>query len=200
MDLHELKLEQRKLAQKIQLQDAIKTPTTIAGAITTPQGNKLKATITVLTFPELTIQETTSYTLDNPLPFSLGFQAYREMPAIIEAFNQLDEEPDLLIIKGLGINHPRRLGMASHIGLSLNIPTIGVTEKNISGSIEDNKITTKDEITGFQLITKEHAKPIFVSPGYKVSLGTSLQLIKQTIKPPHKLPEPLHLARKHAKK
>lgn len=198
--MEDFKLEQLKLAKKVILQDTTSTITTVAGVVCKTNQDKLTAAVIVLEFPSLELKETKTYTLENPLPYNTGYQAFRELPAIMEAFNQLEEDPDITIIYGLGINHPRRIGIASHVGLALNIPTIGITEKNIFGKVENNKIHLNNEIVGFQLTTKEYANPIFASPGYKVSLGTTLNLIPQLIKPPHKLPEPLHKARKVARK
>ena len=122
------------------------------------------------------------------------------MPAIIEAFNKLSEEPDLLIVKGNGILHPRKIGIASHVGLALNQSTIGVVDKLPLGEIENGKVINRGDILGFEIKTKEYARPIYVSPGHQVSLGSSLQFIQKTIVYPHKMPEPLHIAHKILKK
>ena len=122
------------------------------------------------------------------------------MPAIIEAFNKLDLEPELLLIEGSGILHPRKLGIASHLGLALNIPTIGITQKLPIGNVEQGKVYLNRDFLGFEVKTKEHALPIYISPGNKIFLGTTLKIIKQTIVYPHKLPEPLHLASKLVRK
>jgi len=146
------------------------------------------------------IVEKSKYILSDPLPYKLGYSAYREMPAMIEAYNLLEQEADIIIVNGNGINHPRKMGVASHLGLALNKPTIGVKQKLSSGKVEKGKIILNNEIVGFEVKTREHANPIYVSPGHLVSLGSCLKIVSKSIKLPHKIPEPLHLAHKFAKK
>ncbi|MDP3734509.1 MAG: endonuclease V, partial [Nanoarchaeota archaeon] len=128
------------------------------------------------------------------------FIAYREMPAMIEAYNLIEQEPDLLIVHGSGILHPRHCGIASHLGLALNIPTIGVTDFLPLGTIEKGNIIVDNIIAGFEIKTRDHANPIYASPGHHISTGSVLNIIPKTIKTPHKMPEPLHLAQKIARK
>lgn len=213
MDLYELKREQQKLASKIVLEDGFETidaVKTIGGAECVQvvdvkpdngqRSDKILAVVVVCEFPSLKLKEYKTYLLDNPLLYRPGFQAYREMPAIIEAYNMLDEEPDILLVAASGVIHPRGIGMASHLGLALNEPTIGVTEKLLTGNVENGKVLLDGEVAGFELRTKEFAKPVYVSPGHLVSFGTALDIVQKTIIYPHKMPEPLHLAHKIARK
>jgi deoxyribonuclease V len=200
MDTFELKREQNRLARKIQLQDGCNQVKTIAGVECVVKESNILASVVVCEFPSLKIIEKKTYNLPNPLPYKAGFQAYREMPAIIEAYNQLDEEPDVIMVNGLGINHPRKLGMASHLGLALNKPTIGVTQKLPFGKIENGKIINHNEHVGFEVKTREHANPVYVAPGHLITFGSCLSIISKTIQFPHKMPEPIHIARKVAKK
>ena len=200
MDLIELKREQVKLSYRIRLEDAFHEIKTVGAAECQVLGTKLLATVVVCEFPSFKVKEYKTYLLGNPLPYKPGFVAYREMPAIIEAFNQLDEEPDILLVKGEGILHPRRLGIAAHLGLELNIPTIGVQDTLTFGNFQNGKILCDNEVLGFEIKTKEFSNPLFVSPGHHISLNTVVRIIPQMIMPPHKLPEPLHLAHKLGRK
>jgi len=200
LDTYELKKEQLKLAQKVQLADGFDRIKTIAGTDCVSLGNKLIACVVVCEFPSLKIKEQKTYLLENPLPYQEGFLAYREMPAIIEAYNQLEEEPDLILVDDAGIAHPRKIGMASHLGLALNKPTLGITKNLLLGKVESGKIMLDHDLVGFEIKTKEHANSLFVSPGHLISLGSTLNLIPKTIQFPHKLPEPIHLAHKFGKK
>ncbi|MBR9683790.1 endonuclease V [Candidatus Woesearchaeota archaeon] len=200
MDLYELKKEQYKLAPKVILKDNFNRIKTIGGVDCVQYQNKLIACVVVCEFPSLKFLEKQTAILPDPLPFRPGFLAYREMPAIIEAFNNLEQEPDLLLVDGSGVLHPRKFGMASHLGLALNIPTIGITKKISVGRIENSKVYLEKELVGFEVETREHANKLYISPGHLVSLGTTLKTIQQSIKVPHKLPEPIHLAHRLAKK
>ena len=200
MDIFELKKEQLKLAPKIVLNDGFSKIKTIAGVDCCPFENKLIACVVICEYPSLKMLEKKTFILDGPLPYKPGYLAYREMPAMIEAFNKLEEEPDILFVDGLGILHPRRIGLASHLGLVLNQPTIGITDKLLFGKVENGKIIYNNHVSGFEIKTKEHAKSIYVSPGHFITLGSTLNIITNAIKFPHKMPEPLYLAHKFAKK
>ncbi len=200
MDTFELKKEQLKLAQKISLQDGFGRIKTVGGAEAIGIPKKLIASVVVCSYPELKPLEQKTYVLPEPLPYHPGFEAYSEMPALIEACNLLEQEPDVLLVKGTGILHPRKLGLASHLGLALNKPTVGVTDKLPFGKVENGRVIVAGEILGFEVRTREYSKPIYVSPGHLISLGSALKLVKDTLVYPHKMPEPLHLAHKVGKK
>ena len=200
MDIIELKKEQLKLASKVVLRDSFTQVKLVGGADYFPVGDKILAAVVVCKYPSFEIVEKKTFLLDNPLPSRSEYLAYRVMPAIIEAFNELTEEPDVLFVRGDGINHPRKFGLASHLGLALQIPTLGVVTNNNVGNIENGKIMFENEIVGFAIKTREHANEIYVSPGHLMSLGSALQLVKDSVRFPHKMPEPLHIAHKLAKK
>ncbi len=200
MDFHELTQEQLRLAPKVILRDGFSTVKLVAGIDCVALGEKILACVVVCEFPSFNVLEKKTYLLDNPLPYHPGFQAYREMPAMIEAYNQLEQEPDVIIVSGAGIAHPRKLGIASHLGLALNKPTIGVTESLLVGTVDKGKIVYENMIVGFEITTREHARPLYVSPGHLMALGTVLNLIPKMLRYPHKMPEPLHLAHKIARK
>lgn len=200
MDTFDLEKEQERLAKRVELRDGFSTLSTIGGADFFPLDDKLVACVTVCSFPEMKLLEQKTYLLNHPLPYKPGFLAYRVLPALVEAYNLLEQEPELLLVNGLGINHPLRLGLASHLGLVLNIPTIGIAQKLFVGEVKGNQILYQNEICGFELKTRDHALPLYVSPGNLVALGSVPSLVQKTVLPPHKLPEPLHLARKYAKK
>ena len=200
MDLVELKREQAKLSYRVKLENSFQEIKTIGAAECQVMGSKLLATVVVCEFPSFKVKEQKSYLLGNPLPYKQGFVAYREMPAIIEAVNQLEEEPDLLLVKGEGIVHPRGLGIAAHLGLELNLATIGIQDSLTFGDLQDGKILIDGQVAGFEIKTKEFSNPLFISPGHNVSLETIKEIIPKTIIHPHKLPEPLHLAHKLGRK
>ena len=200
LDTFELKREQSRLARKVVLNNLFTKVKTVGGADCVISENRIIAVVVVCKYPSMELVEKKTYILSNPVPYKPGYQSYRDMPAIVEAYNQLDEEPDVLFVKGLGINHPRKFGMASHLGIALNKSTIGITQKNIVGVVEKEKLIFNNEIVGFEVKTKEYANPVYISPGHGITLGSSLDIVSKTILPPHKMPEPLHIAHKIARK
>ncbi|GAB4322435.1 MAG: endonuclease V [Candidatus Zixiibacteriota bacterium] len=130
-----------------------------------------------------------------------GYRAFREGPLILKAIKRLYYEPDLLIFHGYGVCHPRMLGLASHIGLWLDLPSIGVAEKRLIGHYDPpgekrgdySIIRYSPQAPGVVLRTREGVKPVFVSPGHKIDL---LGAIEQTLRlaSPYRLPEPLRRA------
>ena len=136
-----------------------------------------------------------------PFPYIPGLLSFREIPMLLGAWEKLSVLPDVLVVDGIGIAHPRRLGIASHLGLTLGIPTIGCAKSVLIGKYEEpdnvrgaySYLTDKDEVIGAALRTKVNVKPVFVSPGHLITLEESIEMVlKATIK--HRLPEPTRLA------
>jgi len=200
MKIDELKKEQLKLSQKIILKDSFKKIQTIAGIDQVYENHEVVSCIVVCDARTMKVIEKQTARSQSPIPYIPGLLAYREMPAAIEAYNKLETKPNVLLVDGHGIAHPRRLGFASHLGLALNQPTIGIAKSLVIGNIEKGKIFIEKEMVGFEFRSKPHARPLYVSPGHLVSLGTALKIVADSIRPPHKLPEPLHLSHKFAKK
>ena len=135
-------------------------------------------------------------------PYYPGFRSYRELPAMTAAFEKLNEKPDVIFVNAQGIIHPR-LGLASHLGLSTGIPTIGVSNSLIECEAKEedgSDITKNGKKLGKVLIVKLESNPLFISPGNNISIKTSYDLSKQLVNLPRKRPEPMHLASKYAKR
>jgi len=200
VDLNTLKKEQIKLAKKVITTDGFEKIKTIAGCSQAYVDDKVISAIVVCDYKTLEVIESKHAVGEGKIPYKSGFLFYKDGPAVMEAFNMLEQKPDVLIVEANGILHPRRIGMASHVGILLDVQTIGVTKRLMLGQVKGNTIYVEKEARGYELITREHARPIYVSPGNKISLKTSLEVIKNCIKEPHKLPEPLHLAHKYGRK
>ena len=200
IDFEALKKEQLKLAKKVSIVDSFRNIKTVAGADQAYADRKVISAIAICDYKSLKLIENKHAVVEAKVPYKSGFLFYKDGPAIIEAFNRLENKPDVLIVEANGILHPRRIGMASHVGILLDTATIGVTKRLMLGEVRDNTIYVEKEARGYSLITREHANPIYISPGHKISLKMSLEVIKKCIRLPHKLPEPLHLARKYANK
>lgn len=197
--MDKFKKEQIALAKKVVVKDDYDKIKTIAGVEVLQKDTKLIACIVVCEYPSMKIVETKFGKTKPTIPYMPGFLSYREAPAITEAVNRLEKKPDVLLIKGHGITHPR-LGMASHVGLLLDIPTIGIAKRLLCGEVKEGKIIVEGEVKGQAMVTKEKANPLLVSVGHRLCLRTALEIIKKSVILPHKQPEPLFLARKFGKK
>ncbi len=197
VNINKLKKEQLKLAKKVILKDSFEQVNLIGGCDQAFYENKVISVMVVFDMDGKLVERKYAVS-DVKVPYIPGFLAYREMPAVLDAFNKLENKPDILLCDCNGILHPRKIGMASHVGIILEVPTIGVAKKKLLGIVDENKkIIHDDQVMGFEVETKEHAKPIYVSPGHMVSMKTSVKLVEEWLKG-HKTPEPLHIAHKFA--
>jgi deoxyribonuclease V len=159
----------------------------IAGAdISYSRGDDLFfAAVVVLKFPSMEIIETSSCSERVTFPYIPGLLTFREGPALTQAFKQLKHSPDVVIFDGHGIAHPRGIGLASHMGLFLDIPTIGCAKKRLTGTHDEPGIdvgnysflTRDDRTIGAVVRTKKNVKPVFVSQGNKISLQTAIDIV-----------------------
>jgi len=132
-------------------------------------------------------------------PYISGFRSYREIVPMIIAFEKLKERPDVVLVSGNGITHPR-LGLASHFSLSVGaIPTIGVANNLVDCEIKGEDVLKNGKKVGRVFVTKPGSNPMYITPGNNITLESAYDLCKSMINLPHKKPEPLHLARKYAK-
>jgi deoxyribonuclease V len=195
-----MRKEQLRLSESIILRDGFERLKLIAGCDCTFENDRVVAAIVVLEHPRMAFVEAKYAVQENAMPYVPGYLSYRALPAVLDAFSKLRNRPDLMVCDDNGIIHPRRMGTATHIGLALDLPTVGVAKKPAIGQVRDGKVWVESEIRGFEVRTKDVANPIYVSPGHKVSLGMALKVVVECIRPPHKMPEPLHAAHKYANK
>jgi deoxyribonuclease V len=157
--------------------------------------------VVILDYPELRLVETKIVKGKLGFPYIPGLLSFREAPLILSACQQLTVTPDLILVDGQGIAHPRRLGLASHLGLFLDTPTIGCAKSRLCGSNEmpaDEpgsyaELVDKGEIIGTVLRTRTGVKPIYVSIGHKVDLSTAIHWVLNCCRG-YRLPEPTRLA------
>lgn len=196
---------QRQLAERVERQDRIESVRHIAGVdIGFEQGGEVtRAAVVVLAWPSLEVVEQLVHREPTRMPYIPGLLSFRELPAALGAFARLEHEVQLVMADGHGIAHPRRLGVASHLGLWLDLPTIGVAKSRLTGRhdepgpqrgdwtlLEDPRA---DEVIGAVLRTRPRVKPVFVSPGHRLSLATALDWVIACLGRT-KLPEPTRLA------
>ena len=199
-DVNKFKEEQLRLAKKVLIKDDFEEIKLVGGVDQSFIGNKVISAFVVCDYKTMDVVEKKYAVVETSFPYIPGYLSYREAPAVVEAYLKLENKPDIILVEAHGIAHPRKFGMASHLGLFLDKPAIGVAKNLLAGEIKDEKIVIRDKTVGLELITKEHARPLLVSPGHKISLKTSLDVLKNCLRTPHKLPEPLHLAHIYSNK
>ena len=190
---------QRLLAQKVVEKDDFPfPPQTVGGVDVAYIGNYAVAAAVVVEYDTLSVKEKSVSIVKVKFPYIPTLLSFRECYPMISAIKKLKELPDIFMVDAQGRLHPFRLGAASHLGVVLNIPTIGIAKKLLCGSIGERKdnwapIYDKNEIIGAAVWTKKNVKPIFVSIGHRVTLKTAIKITLNTCKK-YKLPEPIRQA------
>lgn len=197
---------QKIMSSKLILEDDFKELNIIAGmdVSNNPYDPKklIYATIVLLNAHDLSIIEVQNSVQKAQFPYVSGFLGFREAPALIEAFSKLTHKPDLIFVDGHGVSHPRKLGIASHMGILLDCPSIGVAKNLLVGkSITEHSnipgtqtpILWQENVIAMQLQSKHRCKPLFISSGHRISLPTSVQYVQKYLKG-YRLPEPTRLA------
>ncbi|MEN2983538.1 MAG: deoxyribonuclease V [Dictyoglomaceae bacterium] len=207
-NIKEAKKLQKFLASKVILRDTFEKIDLIGGADTSysEKEKKILGVIVVLDFRTLNMVEISFDFHNEAFSYVPTFLSFREGLVIINSWLKLKTKPDILIIDGQGYAHPRNLGIASHIGVVLDIPTIGCAKKPLIGKFIEpglNKgdwepIYYKNRKIGIVLRTKNNTKPLFISPGHRISFETAMHIVlKTSIK--YRLPEPIRLAHHYSK-
>ena len=170
----------------------------VAGADAAYARDTIYAAVVVMTFPGLEVVEKTCTVQEVPFPYIPGLLSFREGPAILDAFSSLITVPDLILLNGHGYAHPKRVGIASHVGLVLDVPSIGVAQRLLTGNValpdaargSTETVLDKSEIIGMAVRTIKGAKPVFISAGHKVDLAQAVDIaLKTTII--HRITEPI---------
>jgi deoxyribonuclease V len=194
---------QREMADRIQAGPALDRFETIAGADVSYNrwSPTLYASVVVLKMPDLTVIEERTAALNVAFPYRTGLLSFREAPALLAAFRKLRVRPDVVMIDGHGLAHPRRFGIASHLGHWLGIPTIGCAKTRLIGEFKEpddeagsmSPLQTGTEIVGCVLRSKHRCKPLFVTIGDRIDLASAVRIVQMTTRR-HRIPEPTRLA------
>ena len=172
-NVNKLKEEQIKLAKKISLTDQFEKIEKIAGVDYVYTEKHIICAVVILDYKTLKTIERKYAIEEQSFPYIPGFLSYRVTPVTIKAFEKIENKPDLLIVSASGIMHPRRIGAASAVGLFLDLPTIGITNKNLCGKDIEGGIYMDKEFLGKKIETKDKAKPIYVSQGHRIGIKTT---------------------------
>ena len=192
---------QKELKKKISLKKSFNKVKIVAGADVSYYQNKMIAGVIVFEFPNLKVIERQFFISPINLLYIPGLLTFREGPSLLEALKKIKIEPDVILFDGQGIAHPRRMGIATHLGLFLDKPTIGCAKSRLSGkytSVGEEKgdyalLKEGEEVLGAVLRTRRKVKPIFVSPGHKIDLSNSIEIVLKCIVK-YRLPLPVRKA------
>ena len=178
---------------------------TVAGVDIGLKKDIARASVVVLSFPELQVVD--SVVTESPVRFRYipGLLSFREIPPLLTAFTQLQTEPDLVIVDGQGIAHPRRFGLASHLGLILDKPTIGCAKSRLCGQYEEPEseqgaytyLMDKGEVVGTVVRTRKNVQVVYISIGHRISLDSARTLTLACCRG-YRLPETTRYAHKAA--
>jgi len=194
---------QLKLASEVSRTSQLASPRFIAGVDISVDRVRgvARGAVVVLSYPELKVVETQVVTGKADFPYVPGLLSFREAPLTLAAFERLETAPDLVLFDGQGIAHPRRLGLAAHLGLFLDTPAIGCAKSRLCGhhdtpGLEPGsyaELVDGDEIIGAVLRTKARTNPVYVSIGHKIDLESAIYWVMRCCRG-YRLPEPTRLA------
>ena len=173
----------------------------VAGVDVSFHQNKVFAAVVILEFPRMRKSEQATAEVLITFPYIPGLLSFREIPVLLDALREIELDPDLIFCDGQGVAHPRGLGLASHLGVLLNKPTIGCAKSLLIGEFdpvgEDRGdyvyLRYQDRVIGAVVRTRSRVKPVFVSPGYGVMLEDSIRFVLETC-PTYRIPEPTRQA------
>ena len=169
--------------------------------------NASLASVVVLSFPDLVPVDAAKAVLPTGFPYVPGLLSFREIPVLLEALAKLEAPPDLLMVDGQGIAHPRRVGIATHLGLVTDLPAIGVAKSRLCGSHDEpgprkgDRALLRDgeERIGTVLRSRDGVRPLYVSPGHRVGHDSAVEIVLACLTR-YRLPEPTRLADRYSKK
>jgi len=202
---------QQQLRARVIPHGRIETPRLVAGADVAFRSDTAYAVVVVLAFPSLQIVETVVQKEQVSFPYIPGLLAFRETPVLAQAFSQLKHTPDLIFVDGQGLAHPRAAGIACHIGVLLDRPTIGCAKSLLFGTYKEPKPARESvsdlcdddgRVIGAVVRTRDGVQPVFVSIGHKIDLAQAIELTLACGKG-YRIPEPTRqadLLAEHAKR
>ncbi|RKY60007.1 MAG: deoxyribonuclease V [Candidatus Latescibacterota bacterium] len=196
---------QRELADEVVTEGDPGDVGKVGGVDVGVKGERARAAVVVLSFPELELLDWAVAEGKVDFPYIPGLLSFRECPIVLRAFEELSTEPEVVIVDGQGIAHPRRLGIASHLGLFIGVPTVGCAKSRLWGRHGEpgaeagsySYLYDRGEVIGAVVRTRDKVKPVYVSPGHLIGLGPAIRLILATCRG-YRLPEPIRWAHRVA--
>lgn len=195
---------QRLIAEKAVVEDDFSEIRLVAGVDQAFTDGRIISGIVVLDCNSLEVVECVHSIGPVIFPYIPTFLGFREGYAIVNSYRKLKSVPEILMVDGAGINHPRGAGLATHVGVALDVPTIGITKRILCGSGDEpslvgeaNPLIYNGRKIGWLLKSNRRSRAIIVAPGHRISLDSSLSIVKKCLMG-HKLPEPARLAHEYA--
>jgi deoxyribonuclease V len=197
---------QKELRERIRLEPFLGEPRLVAGADVSfnRYSTKIYAGFVVLDYDSLEVVERTGAVVEVSFPYVPGLLSFREIPPLLEAWRQLRTEPDVYVFDGQGIAHPRRVGIATHMGLLLDKPAIGCAKSLLTGRFQapdveagsSSPLIDRGEQVGVVYRTKRNTKPVFISPGHRMDIESAVRLLRPLVRG-YRIPEPTRQAHLH---
>ena len=198
---------QQKLSSRLDFRWEKQKVVFIAGCDVSSEfrGNRLYASVVIQSFPDFDLIETESSSSEVNFPYVPGLLSFREMPVLLRAFEKIRIQPEVILCDGSGLIHPRKFGLACHLGLWLGKPVIGVAKNLLCGEhseVKDKKgssapVILNNEAVGAALRTRSGVKPLYVSPGNHIDIENSLDIVLNSCRK-FRIPEPIRAAHKSA--
>jgi len=196
---------QDQMRSRIAVRPLDQAPQTIAGVDVSVKGAHARAAVVLLSYPDLVPLRAVTAERTVAFPYVPGLLAFREGPVVLAALAELTDRPDVLMFDAQGIAHPRRMGLATHLGLLLNIPSVGCAKSRLTGKYTEpdrrkgswTPLLDGDEVIGAVVRTRDGVRPVFVSVGHLMDLETAVSLtLSCTTR--YRLPEPTRWAHRVA--
>lgn len=192
---------QEHLRSKVRIVPYRGKPRCIAGVDAAFTEDRVVAAACLYSYPDLTCLERTVEIQELCFPYVPGFLAFREGPAIISAVRKLARKPDIILVDGQGIAHPRRFGIACHTGVLLDIPTIGCAKTRLVGDYREpgarkgswSELHYEGDVVGAILRTRYDVRPLFISPGHRINKEGSIRFVLACVGS-YRIPEPIRCA------
>ncbi len=192
---------QNQLRKYVLVEPLAHQPETIAGIDVSVKSEQARAAVVLFSYPDLIPLQATMAQMPVSFPYVPGLLAFREGPAVLAALEKLTEQPDVLMFDAQGLAHPRRMGLATHLGILLNMPSVGCAKSRLCGTYTEPgrqkgdwaSLTDRDEVIGAVVRTRNGVRPVFVSIGHRVDLETARSLVLSCTTR-YRLPEPTRWA------
>lgn len=195
--LKSLRKEQMELSEKVRIEDDLDGIETIGGLDVSYSSKRKRMACAACVIVDKDLNTVKSYYTVEQInfPYIPTYLSYRELPIFRKLISKMGRKPSIFLVDGNGILHPYGIGLASHLGVVLDVPTVGIAKDLLFGEIRGNFIFHKRRKIGYVLYTSR--KPIYVSPGHRVSMETSIEIVKKFLR--YRLPDPIRYAHMLAK-